>query len=438
MKHTLFLLCLLCGYVSHSQTIRPKTIPWQGGKKYAFDLTYSPSGEYLAVSRKNHVEIWRTQPYQMEKSIETGEEKVTAISYGNNAALLVTGSRDGTLRIWNTLDGFMIREIAAHEGPISSIKVSSDGSRIASAGFDGMLRWWDFYEGSLVADFKHGRTEIMFMDLSHDQRFAVTAGYNGTMKVWDLNQEKLFNSLIGIKGPIKGISLGPDSRTLAAFSEGKTIWLWNLSVKRNREPVGAIETLHKDWIAAVGYHPENGYLLSVDYQQQMVLSQPLTEQATRSAKNAERHEYKLQDAFGNRLISSVAFNPANHQLAIGTLGKGVLLLDSFRKLFEYPHFIRVFQVNDQELPHEGDPLMCYGKTLRISGSISRAAFLQEAYLLVEQGEDEIKVPISPAESGHFTLAVDIELGESEVTLVALDQNQKLPPSFKRFGVWRKR
>src|SRR6185503_13146648 len=108
-------------------------------------LAFSPTGNLLAGAnaadrgrRSGSVTLWNPRTGAQQGLLETGTEKVDALAFSPNGALLATGSEDGTIRLWNPMAEIPAGILTGHVGPVRAVAFSPRGRRLASAGEDGI------------------------------------------------------------------------------------------------------------------------------------------------------------------------------------------------------------------------------------------------------------------------------------------------------------
>ena len=123
-------------------------------------LTWSPSKMYLASGSSStdfgELYIWdvprgtRTQSFDVPAGI-------SAVAWGENEEMLISGSKDGTLRWWNVPRGACARLTQAHHGTVQALRRSPDGSQLASCGDDGDIKLWDLRTGEHLKTLRRDR-----------------------------------------------------------------------------------------------------------------------------------------------------------------------------------------------------------------------------------------------------------------------------------------
>lgn len=94
-------------------------------KKKVRLITFSPDGQYIAVSQGKHVQVWYT-PNHMRKEFcplilhrtYTGQsDDVTSIHWSSDSSVILAGSRDATARIWtvNTTRNYQPVTLSGHK-----------------------------------------------------------------------------------------------------------------------------------------------------------------------------------------------------------------------------------------------------------------------------------------------------------------------------------
>jgi WD40 repeat protein len=121
-----------------------RTINWPEGD--VLGLTFSPSGEVLAVARGRDVAFWsfhdEKNHYRRLRVLRHGET-VRAIAFTPDGQALLTGGDDWTVRVWDVATGQERNSFNWRIGPVVALAVSPDAMTVAVAGRgrSGILIW---------------------------------------------------------------------------------------------------------------------------------------------------------------------------------------------------------------------------------------------------------------------------------------------------------
>ena len=111
---------------------------------------FSVGGRLVATSHIDKtVRVWDVQTEEEVGALLRHPAKVSAMTFGAVADILITGTRGGTVRVWNPTTGQVLlerrghAERRAHPGIVSGAGLSADGKRFVTVGYDGTVQIHD-------------------------------------------------------------------------------------------------------------------------------------------------------------------------------------------------------------------------------------------------------------------------------------------------------
>ncbi len=124
-------------------------------------MAWSPDGTRLASGSSGReggeLFVWDHQRGERLDSIAGHPETVSAVSWGPDERLLVSGGSDGMLRWWDVQRGWCLLACDAHMGTVQSLRRSADGTKLASCGDDGTIMLWDLRTGKHLQTLRRDR-----------------------------------------------------------------------------------------------------------------------------------------------------------------------------------------------------------------------------------------------------------------------------------------
>lgn len=220
-----------------------------------------PDGSWLIVGAADgSAEVWKVTSSGLESvtSLPGRRDGVTSLAVAPDGRRAILGSRDGSLRVWDpdTRERPGERILVEYGRGITSVAVTPDGLRAISGDSDGMLRVWDLSTGpeaGLRVIPGHGDWVLAVTAVGIDGEVA-SGGGDGLVKLWNLPQG-MGNSgdvsqVLTVSGPVSALAATPDGRWLAVGTEGRTLELWDLSI-RNHPVRVAHCTAHGNTITAL-------------------------------------------------------------------------------------------------------------------------------------------------------------------------------------------
>jgi WD40 repeat protein len=101
--------------------------------------------------------VWEAESGACVQVFAGQPDLVSAVTWDQSGALMVSGGCDGLLRWWEVKSGKCLQDRQAHEGTIWALKKSPDGRLLASVGYDGAIRIWDIHTTELVRTLRRDR-----------------------------------------------------------------------------------------------------------------------------------------------------------------------------------------------------------------------------------------------------------------------------------------
>ncbi|KIV98317.1 uncharacterized protein PV09_09836 [Verruconis gallopava] len=158
-------------------------------------ICFSPSGEFLALSYGEGVEIWFTgdalhevhccQQLIADSNELVKEDFVTTIAFSPDGLRLAAGS-DKFVWIWD-LDISEITHILEHDDEVASVAFSPDGQYIASSSVDRTVQIWNATTGQPQYQFEGHRDWVRSLSFSPNSQHIASASDDGTIQVWNIH-----------------------------------------------------------------------------------------------------------------------------------------------------------------------------------------------------------------------------------------------------------
>jgi WD40 repeat protein len=194
----------------------------------------------LVGSKNGRVRLWGVtlvDPSGVEnRKVETKllhtltghQEAVTALVFGSDRQIVVSGSRDHSLLLWNVQSGETLRRYTGHKGAVTAVVVSPEGRYVFSASEDSTVKQWNMLTGTEQHSLTGHTGPVTTLTLSRDGGTLVSGGVDKTLRVWDMRREKTVRVLEGHKSAVTQVALSADGQTLLSGAEDGAVKLWGL------------------------------------------------------------------------------------------------------------------------------------------------------------------------------------------------------------------
>lgn len=207
-------------------------------------LALHPSGDYLLVGT-DHAAI-RLYDIATQTAIASGAcyvsadtssyhaSSVSALAYGTEANVYVSGSRDGTIKLWNGVDNTPINTIeAAHGGhEIISVVLSANTRYLLSTGRDSSVVLRELGTGKVVRVFaEHASSVTCPAMFSHNERNIVIGDErSGAVVIYDVLTGELVARLANPANEaptrVRWAQPSPVDATVAVCREDGRVTVW--------------------------------------------------------------------------------------------------------------------------------------------------------------------------------------------------------------------
>jgi WD40 repeat protein/serine/threonine protein kinase len=193
-------------------------------------VSYSPSGELLAVACQSDVEVWDAKTLQKLRSLPGSS---TVARFSPSGEYLLTASTNGLL-LWATARWEVAGSLDLSKSWKADIwdcrlAFSPDGTRFAVPTETG-VKLYSVPDLREMAIFQTQLPFIRFASFSPDGRTLATAtAHDWTVKLWNVAEQKESRSLSGHSDMVAEGAFSPDGKKLATCSSDQTLRLWDVA-----------------------------------------------------------------------------------------------------------------------------------------------------------------------------------------------------------------
>jgi WD40 repeat protein len=221
---------------------------------------FSPDGRLLALTKWDHVEIWRVpdgpawdKGTQMLHILGGHILGVRSVAFSSDGRRLVSAGRnDATLRVWDVATGEAVLTLRTDtHGLLEDAVFSGDGRfLVAASRFDATIRLWDGRRWGVPLS--REPAAVWSAAYSRNGRLLATANDRGAVKLWDTADGKVRLSLQADAGRVRFVAFSPDGKTVATAGRDRTVKLWDAATGERK----AILQGHADMVNSVAFAPD--------------------------------------------------------------------------------------------------------------------------------------------------------------------------------------
>ena len=170
------------------------------------------------------------------------QEAVHVVAIDPQATLVASGSFSGTISVWHTADGTLLRHWQAHPQKVTALRFSNNGALLLSGGDDGQVIAWDMASGNPRYTLPPIATEASSFGIEaiaiHPQRsLAAAGGWQGQLLLFEVETGQfirrwrghpLFNAP-GRFETITALTFSADGISVASGSSSGGPIIWNIT-----------------------------------------------------------------------------------------------------------------------------------------------------------------------------------------------------------------
>jgi len=286
-------------------------------------VAFSPDGRMLASGNSDGtVQLWNltdpVQPSPLGQPL-TGGTGAVAVAFSPDGRTLVSGSLDGTVRLWDLADPEHPQSLGPIQtgGIVDSVAFSPDGRTLASGSLDGTVRLWNVTDPAQPSPLGQPLTgapgAVDSVAFSPDGHMLASGNSDGIIRLWSIPR----TVLTGTTGAVDSVAFSPDGHTLASGSLDGTVRLWNVTDPAQPSPLGQPLTGAPGAVDSVAFSPDGHTLASGSLDGTIRLWNVVD----------PAHPRPLGTILTGASVLSVAFSPRGHTLASGSLDDAVRLWD---------------------------------------------------------------------------------------------------------------
>jgi WD40 repeat protein len=146
-----------------------------------YTLSWAPTGDRLAVSGTDRIEVWDVANRVLEKTIPT-DQVTLALDFSPNGYTIAVAGRNRTLSLLDVRTGEVAKAFIGNPSLTNAVAFHPSASRLATAGVDGMIRLWDTDSGKELLTLDGGNSDLVGLVWSADGQRLYSSGT--TLRGW--------------------------------------------------------------------------------------------------------------------------------------------------------------------------------------------------------------------------------------------------------------
>jgi len=243
---------------------------------------FSPRGDLLATDAGNQIRLWRTDTWNLVRSLTLGG-RVQFLKFSRDGRRLACVSSLDEVTVWEVDQWTVVREVGgvkpsgvlegvvdfspdgkalvigdythrlrvvdlangntdvsipeAHPEGMTAVAWSPNGSIIASGSGSrgGPIRLWDAASGKSLGELEGHTSAIYELIFSADSAWLYSASADQTIRIWDVERRLPLAILRGSSDEVYGLALSPDGTTLTSACKDGVVAFWDARPRPEKE-----------------------------------------------------------------------------------------------------------------------------------------------------------------------------------------------------------
>ena len=281
-------------------------------EKVIYDVCFSKHGSVLLVADGPDIRWFSGDSFSILGVSKGHTKQLLAIDLAADSSILASGGKDSTLILWDVKQNTIRKRLNFHRGIITSLALSPDNRYVVSGDTDDKVYLYDIQEQKIQHVFADHADDVTSVAFSPDGTLICTAGADGTINFYEASTRKLIESFRN-QGFIREVSFYNDGTGMIACGDNSKVNVWRI----HTDKIIQLRTLEDEsgWLLTAKMLEDNKTLVTGGLLGKVkIMTGNLT------------YEQKLAVP-----LSRIEFKPFNDpylQVAVATLGKGVIILDA--------------------------------------------------------------------------------------------------------------
>jgi WD40 repeat protein len=187
---------------------------------------FDPDGtHYAAGDEAGDVRLWDLSTNAVEQLPEPHRGRVTAVAFGPDGHVVISGGLDAAVKVWNTTTG-TVRTLDGHRDAVVDIAISRNGQQLATTSGDGTARIWALASDAAEEPWiEPNATAAVAFDPGRP-RLAVIDPFDREVRLVDTGTRETVGTLLHLF-PVTDLEYLPDGSLLATAMEDGTVTIWD-------------------------------------------------------------------------------------------------------------------------------------------------------------------------------------------------------------------
>ncbi|KAJ1817056.1 hypothetical protein LPJ75_001824 [Coemansia sp. RSA 2598] len=187
------------------------------------DISWSPSGKYLAVASRDdgRLEIFDVAQPQSPAVVAEIDEIVCAVRWNPQETMVLVATHQGAVEVYAWPDMRHLTAVAGHAASCNCIAFDSCGRTMATGGADAAIQLWNTDDFSLTHAVSAHQSPLLFVDFSMDDRFVASASDDLSIRIHETFSGELAHSL-DVDSLTTAVEWHPRNLALAYGSAGSS------------------------------------------------------------------------------------------------------------------------------------------------------------------------------------------------------------------------
>jgi len=242
---------------------RRRTGVFSGQTHWIADVSYSPSGKFLAsCAADKKCRIWDVETHQNVKSLslkDADAEAMRALAWSPDETFVAVVMRSNGIGVWNVETEELVTSFdvpTAHDSVAYSkndwVAFSPDGKYLAATSYE-KIHVWHVGRWKSYCTLKASERTIECFAWSPDSQFIASGGFDSTVRVFHVASGKCVAALRYAEDPTTSLAWSRDGSFLVTGNHDSSVCVWRVDAKVEEASGAPDVTLKLDAILSGDY-----------------------------------------------------------------------------------------------------------------------------------------------------------------------------------------